>query len=244
MTGDTLFSLRDVTLLARGGGGAASGVARTILRGVTLDIPPGRYAMIGKEADRSALIDLLISRRHPVIGSIARQTRLSFPLGRIGAFTMPVKGVDLVRFFSRIYGLDAAAVVDELRIILPWPKVLATRLDRSAHTERNALSVALGAMLSVDTLLVDGILADPQFPPEFVAFLAERIAQHCSERNLLISSRQHAIVSALATRTLLIEDGTLSIVDGVLPPHVEAVRAKVGEAVEEEEDDLQDDLLM
>lgn len=219
------------------------GKKRPILQEVTFKLPTGAYALLGDPIDRMAFIDLIVGRRHAASGEMNIYTRMSYPIGRIIYFSPPVNGGDYVRFLSQLYNFDENEVLATLQDILPWPNVLAHRLDDTRNYERLALSLGVATFIDVDTYIIDGNIIDPSFPVEFVRFVAERFAARTANRNILISTRQHQVACSVAVDSLLIENGQLVIENGVDARKVKATHLAVASAPAEERYDDDDSII-
>ena len=187
----------------------------TVLRDASLDLPEGRYALAGADADCGAVVDLLLRRRDPARGRVGIFTTLSYPIGSVAAFSVPVAGRDMVQFLGRLHRFDADAALSRLASILPAPEILEARLDRASVPDRLALSAALGAMVDVETYVIAGNLVDQRFPDAFIAYLAEAYAEALNGRSVLVAARQAEVAASLADQTLLVANGTLTIRRGV-----------------------------
>ncbi len=219
------------------------GKKRPILQDVTFKLPTGAYALLGDPIDRMAFIDLIIGRRHAAAGKMNIYTRMSYPIGRIVHFSPPVIGGDYVRFLSQLYNFVENDALATMRDVLPWPNVLAHRLDDTRNHERLALSLGVATFIDVDTYIIDGNIIDPFFPVEFVRFVAERFAARTADRNILISTRQYQVACSVAVDSLIIENGQLMIEEGVDAGKVKATHLAVASAPAEERDDDDDGII-
>jgi len=217
----------------------AGDVKRPILQDVDFALPAGAYAVLGDPVDRMALIDLLVGRRYAASGQLRLHTRISYPIGRVVFFSAPVTGADFVRFLSRLYHFDEHEALTLLRDVLPWPSILAHRLDDTRNQERLSLSLAVATFVEVETYIFDGNVVDPAFPIGFVRFLAEQLAARTTNRNIILSTRQYQVACSVATDSLVIEKGKLFIKEGVDPHEVKATALATASGAGEErpEDD-------
>ena len=233
-----MLSFQNVTLLDKGRAIPGTTRPHAVLEGATLDVPWGAFAVVGEERDRSALIDLIVRRREASKGRLRRAGRFSFPIGRLGPFSLPVQGSDAVRHICRLYDMSERDTLVRLKEILPFPDILEQRLDAAPIPYRSALSLAVGTLLDVDVLVLDGNPADPLFPPAFLDLLAEALLDAVARDGLLIASRQHEVVAALVSQSLLIETGSLDIIEGVPAPRGTPLAEQTAVEAEFEDSDL------
>jgi ABC-type polysaccharide/polyol phosphate transport system ATPase subunit len=191
---------------------------RLVLDDANLEIPTGRYMVVGSEADRRCFIDLLTGRRDPMDGRVLRSGVCSYPIGRVGPFSVPVTGYDMLEFLAVAYNFDAREAADQLEALLPWPAVLETRLDRASAPQRIALSIATAEFIDVDILLFDGSLLHPEFPEAFLGHVARLLPSLLGGRLTLLSSRQFRLLQPLAEKSIVIHAGRAQIVDGIVNP--------------------------
>jgi capsular polysaccharide transport system ATP-binding protein len=214
MTEHPHIQFDDVTLVENVAPVGRAPRRRTVLRGVSLDIPIGRYVVTGDEADRRCVIDLLVGRRIAHRGRVRIQGRCSYAIGRTGPFAVPARGRDVVAFMANVYGFDAALALERLTETLPWPEILNTRLDKSEPAARLALSILLAEFIDADIVVVDGALAHPQFPEVFLQEIGALLVRILPGRLAILSSRQMNVMRPLASATLKIEAHTLTLVEG------------------------------
>lgn len=238
-----IFELSGLTLTDREKKKARTigGRKRVVLGDVTMSLPAGRYAVLGDPNDRAAFIDLLMRRRYPAKGRLNVYTTLSYPIGRVRLFTIPVRGADAVRFFAKLYSFDEEEALAVLAEVLPQPRILSQRLDDAQNFERLSLSLGIATFLDVETYVFDGNVGDPQFPLGFMRFVAENLAIRTARRNIIVSTRQPQIACSLAVDSLVIERGNLFIVEGVDPSKVKTAPAATEPEQEEERDDEEAD---
>jgi capsular polysaccharide transport system ATP-binding protein len=210
------IDLQRVVMFESGATVGRSARRRLVIDDVTLSIPRERYIMVGDEADRRCIIDMITGRREPLHGRISRRGRCSYPIGRTAPFAAPVTGGDMVHFMAGVYHFDAKQALDRLRTVLPWRSVLDTRLDRASAAQRLALSIAMAEFLTTDIVLLDGVLTNPDFPDTFLIHIGDMLPRQMAGRLVIMSSRQTNILQPLATRSLIISGGKLSISDQIV----------------------------
>lgn len=191
---------------------------RTVLSGASVDIVAGRYILTGEENDRRCLVDLIVGRRDPLLGSIRREGRCSYPVGRTGPFAIPVRGAEIVNFMGELYRFDASHALRELHSVLPWPNILGTRLDQAEAHQRLALSIAMARFIDVDILVIDGALAHPAFPERFLRYVGALLSEHVAGRLVLFSSRQFNVARAFAELSINVENGKVFVSNEIMAP--------------------------
>ncbi len=238
-----IFDLAGLTLTDREKKKARviGGRKRIVLSDVTMSLPAGRYAVLGDPNDRTAFIDLLMRRRYAADGRLNVHTTLSYPIGRVRLFTIPVHGADAVRFLAKLYSFDEEEALAVLAEVLPRPSILSQRLDDAQNFERLSLSLGIATFLDVETYVFDGNVGDPTFPLGFMRFVAENLAIRTARRNIIVATRQPQIACSLAVDSLVIERGNLSIVEGVDPAKVKTGPATAEPEPQEERDDEEAD---
>lgn len=212
------ISLRGVHLVERVSPVGRSSRRRIVLSGASVDITADRYILTGEEKDRRCLVDLIVGRRDPALGSITRQGRCSYPVGRTSAFAIPVRGAEIVNFMGELYRFDASHALRELHDILPWPNILETRLDKAQGHQLLALSIAMARFIDVDILVIDGALAHPAFPERFLRYIGGLLSENVAGRLVLFSSRQFNVARAFANVSVNIANGKLFISKEIVGP--------------------------
>src|SRR4051812_30962794 len=87
---------------------------RAVLADVSLRIPSNRrIAVLSPSAkDKRIFMKLLAGIEFPTSGTIVRNARVSFPVGKIGGFSRDLSVRGNVAHVARLYGADVDEVVD------------------------------------------------------------------------------------------------------------------------------------
>lgn len=134
-----------------------------VLKGVNLSIPPRcNVALIGANgAGKSTLLRLIGGIDTPDRGEIARDSRLSWPLGLSGGFQGSLSGRQNAKFVCRIHGHEDD-IRDRLRFIHEFSE-LGNAFDDPIKTYSTGMRARLGFALSLafdfDVYLVDEVTA-------------------------------------------------------------------------------------
>jgi len=188
---------------------------RAVLADATQHLPCDRYMICGAEQDRRCLIDLFTGRREQAAGRLMRVGRVSYPIGRIAPFSLPIRGREFVRFLGEMYDFSAAAAIHELEACLPDAQILSTRMDRSDPRDRLAMSIAVAPFLAADIVLIDGALAHPSFPDEFVRHIHRVLEEIVPGRLLLVSTRQFQALRPIVRKGLHVRNGQIWVSDDI-----------------------------
>ncbi len=182
----------------------AFGRRHYVFRDLNLTFPKGRnIGVIGPNGSgKSTLLRLIAGAEEPDKGYIARDIRLSWPLGFAGAFNMGLSGVANARFFARLYGKNPNEVVEftaefsELADFLQWPvRAYSTGM-------RAKFAFALSMAIDFECLLIDEILGvgDAAFRAKCAAALAERQ----SRCNIILVSHNLKDVLRMCDRVVIL----------------------------------------
>ena len=100
-------------------GGSHAG-RREVLADVSLRIPSNRrIAVLGpSETGKRIFIKLLAGIEFPTSGTIVRNARVSFPVGKIGGFSRDMSIRGNVAHVARLYGADVDEVVDFVKKVM------------------------------------------------------------------------------------------------------------------------------
>jgi capsular polysaccharide transport system ATP-binding protein len=173
------------------------------LQSANIDIPKGRYALVCKHANEQlALVDLLCGKRQPSSGNILFNGERSFPIGRVGPFSVPVAGVSMIRHLSVAYDVDyqeARQLFDYL--LLDDRKLINQRMSTWPGTARVRFSLIAGLLRPFSIYIFDGALQQAN-ARSFMQLWVPLFAARCRDATLLISSRQIHILKEIADNVL------------------------------------------
>lgn len=191
------------------------GPRRARLSDVSVDILPGRTAVIGPSgAGKTSLLNLLVAFERPASGRIETSSR---PTTRLPLFWSPADG-----------GLwPGVSPADHIRLVMPGPRdasavdhwlqrfdldnAAARRVEELSAGERSRLSMARALAADAEVLVLDEPLV--HVDPGRLARFWSVVRETCDSRGTsLIFSSHHADVYAKhAQRMVRMEDGRASV---------------------------------
>jgi capsular polysaccharide transport system ATP-binding protein len=185
-----------------------------LLDRASIDIPVGRYALLtAAPLVRRPLVDLLCGARSPHGGSIVRDVRTSWAIGRTSLARGQMVGSDLLGMFCRIYDLDRCQSETFLREMVDDKSLFEMRAEEWSPVVRAEFAQALALLPRFDAYITDGnvLFSSGRFGILWRQLFEQRIAG----RTLIISSLHPANFFAFCDKALIVDGGTLSIVDAL-----------------------------
>lgn len=199
-----MLEMNDVTKLYKTRSGS-----RAVLRNTNLLVAPGeKVGILGRNgAGKSTLIRLLSGAESPTYGRIHHGMSVSWPLAFGGAFQGGLTGFDNIRFVSRVYGVDAKAVLDFVEDFAELGAYLREPVMRYSSGMRARLAFALSMAIDFDCLLIDEIVAvgDKRFHDKCHAELFEKR----KNKSWIIVSHDPAYIKEHCQRASVLSGGTL-----------------------------------
>jgi len=188
---------------------------RTVLDRVNLRIAPGeKLGILGRNgAGKSTLIRLISGAESVSTGRIHRGMTVSWPLAFSGAFQGALTGMDNLRFVCRIYGIDIANAIPQVREF----SELGDYLDEPVKNYSSGMMARLGFALSMavefDCFLIDEVIAvgDSRFHEKCNIELFEKRR----DRAMIIVSHQPENIVNHCDRAAVLHNGCLRSFDDV-----------------------------
>lgn len=189
------------------------GGRKTVLAGLTLDLPTGaQVAVIGRNgAGKSTFLRMVSGVVRPDKGEITRQGRVSWPMGFSGGVHPALTGRQNARFIARIYGVDTddlVAGVEDFAELGPFFDAPVAAYS-SGMRARLALGISLAA--SFDCYLVDEITAvgDASFRKKAHAAITGKLR----DAQLFMVSHSEATLREYCNAALLLDEGNATYFD-------------------------------
>jgi capsular polysaccharide transport system ATP-binding protein len=136
------------------------GARRRVLTDLTLTLPHRNIGVLGRNgAGKSTLLQLISGITDPDRGRIRRGIRVSWPIGFRGSFHGQLTGVENIRFVARVYGVDEAAVIEQVAAFADLGPFLHEPVRTYSSGMSARLAFGLSLALKFDTYLVDELLS-------------------------------------------------------------------------------------
>lgn len=183
-----------------------------VLDNVTLEVPPGRYALLVDRMDvRRIAVNLLCGARLPKYGAILRSGKCSWPIGRMSLFRNTLTGRDVMTLICRIHGLPLDATEDLLTSMVGYPDLADERISKWPGQQRSDFSFALGLLPPFETYVFDRQLPLPNQP--FGALWWELFERRVGDHLAVISSVNRIQLLSCCNRALIFAEREIWIDD-------------------------------
>jgi capsular polysaccharide transport system ATP-binding protein len=183
-----------------------------VLDDATLDVPPGRYALLVDRHDvRRIAVNLLCGARRPKHGDILRLGKCSWPIGRMSLFRNSLTGRDVLTLICRIHGLPLDASESFVTGIVGYPDLANQRISEWPPQQRSDFSFALGLLPAFDIYVFDRQL--PLANQPFGALWWELFERRVGDRLAIISSVNRIQLLSCCNRALIFAEREIWIDD-------------------------------
>jgi len=189
--------------------------SRSILRGASFTFEAGHnVGVLGANgAGKSTLIRLIAGAEPPDRGMVRRRGRVSFPLGFSGTFHPQLSGRQNAVFIARVYGEDAARVVDFVADFAELGPYFDMPLQ--TYSSGMAAKLAFGVSLAIDfdVYLIDEVteVGDARFRRKCADLFRERVVR---SDIIMVSHNSHTI-RRYCDRAAILSDGELVFYDSI-----------------------------
>lgn len=156
MSLSAIVSLHDVTKTMRSGA-----IGKTVLGGVTIDIPRGRrIALLGRNgAGKTSLLNLISGNLRPDRGRILVGGSVSWPIGIQSGLHPDLTGAQNARFVARVYGIDEREFVDFTGGFSELGPHFNAPIRSYSTGMRARLAFAMSMAIRFDLFLLDEVFA-------------------------------------------------------------------------------------
>jgi capsular polysaccharide transport system ATP-binding protein len=181
-------------------------VPKVVLRPTTAALPADRrVALLGqKRAGKTVLLRMLAGIEAPDQGEVFAPLQLSPLVNSGGLFHPQLTGIENIRHFARMFGIDADRLTLAVDAFCGIGTLLSQPVKSQDANHRKAMEAAVTAVLPFDCYLVDDM---QQFAPE----MAERYFDAASQRQagVIFATSNPRLARQFAEFVVVIRDGTL-----------------------------------
>lgn len=164
-------------------------------------------------AGKSTLLRIISGVEKPDSGRVSLSSRVSWPLGFAGGFSVSLSGEENCRFVARIYGESVDRVVVSARDFAELGDYFYMPVRTYSSGMRARLAFGLSMAVDFDVYLVDEVTAvgDKQFQEKCRRAFAAR-----QERSsVIIVSHSMSVIRSYCRRCAVLSHGHLRIFDSV-----------------------------
>lgn len=179
---------------------------------VTLDIPPGRYALLSHNPFLARhAIDLFSSVRPPARGEVIVQGIPSWAIGRAAFIRGKVTGLEAVALVSRIYALDQNMCFAIMKEMMTNPSLLHERIEHWPTAMRHEFGHAVALLPSFDIYFVDGAL--PFGRTRYYDLWRSMFEERRKGSSLILSTTRANEAREYCDQAIVLDRGTVEIHD-------------------------------
>lgn len=188
---------------------AAGGASRTVLNGVTIDVPRGRrVALLGRNgAGKTSLLNLIAGNLRPDRGRVSVEGSVSWPIGIQSGLHGDLTGAQNARFVARIYGIDVRSFLDFVADFAGLGDHFSAPVRSYSSGMRARLAFAMSMGIRFDLFLIDEITAVGDAP--FRQKCEDSLQQALSGASAIFVSHSLPSVRAICDAALVLEEGSL-----------------------------------
>lgn len=155
------------------------GIRKRVIDRLSFTFPGDRnVAIIGSNgAGKSTLLRMLAGAEEPDEGDIVRNVRVSWPLGFAGGFNGSMTGIENIRFVARVYGVDAATVINYVQDFSELGQSLRLPIKTYSSGMKARLAFGMSMAVDFDCYLIDELTAvgDQTFKKKSQAVFREKL---------------------------------------------------------------------
>ena len=181
----------------------------TVFDDVNLKVRKGeKVGILGQNgAGKSTLIRLISGSELPTHGTIDRTMSVSWPLALSSAFQGSLTGIDNIHFISRIYDVDATAIIPYVENFSELGYYLREPVKTYSSGMRARLAFALSMAVEFDCFLIDEVIAvgDARFHDR----CANELFEKRQNRAMVIVSHEPHYIREHCDRACVLQDGRL-----------------------------------
>jgi capsular polysaccharide transport system ATP-binding protein len=182
---------------------------RIVLDRVSRDFPPGvNVGILGRNgAGKSTLLRIIGGSELPDAGSVARNARVSWPIGFSGGFNHKISGRENLHFICRLYNEDYKKVCAFVEAFAELGEYMDMPVFTYSSGMRAKLAFGISMAFNFDYYLIDEVMAvgDGAFRKKSQTYFEER-RKHAT---LVVVSHSMSTVNALCDALLVLHQGTL-----------------------------------
>lgn len=133
---------------------------KTILNGVTANLPWRNTAILGRNgAGKSTFLRLISGIEEPDSGIVKRTKSFSWPIGFRGSFHPMLSGIENVRFVARLYGQNTEEMVEKVQDFAELGQFFYEPVRSYSSGMGARLAFGLSMAIKFEVFLVDEVMA-------------------------------------------------------------------------------------
>ena len=189
------------------------GEHREVLRDASITFRPGiNMGILGLNGQgKSTLIRLISGSERPDSGTIARNSRVSWPIGFSGGFNGSLTGRENLRFTSRIYGVNIQEVTEFVEDFTELGPYMDMPVKTYSSGMRSKLAFGLSMSIGFDFYLIDEAwsVGDASFRAKAEKLFEARKA----DATLVVVSHSVATIRKNCDSAAVLHNGLLTVYD-------------------------------
>jgi capsular polysaccharide transport system ATP-binding protein len=217
-----MIILQDVTLA----GTTLRRKHKPVLSSVDLAIPSDRrIALLGpSEQDKKKLLNLLCGATLPTHGHVARNARVSFPVGYTGGISGDHSVRLNVAHVARLYGADADSVLNFVQQIEGLGKVFDKKFSALPKSTRRKFAYIIAYSIPFDVYLLE---SEPQRVPNDCREISYALFQaRMRTAGMVISTRDPQFAREFCEVGLVLKQGRLRLYSDIESAIANSKRSK------------------
>jgi capsular polysaccharide transport system ATP-binding protein len=188
---------------------------RVVLDDANAVFPTGHnFGILGANGSgKSTLIRLIAGTEIPDRGRVARDARVSFPLGFGGTFHGALSGRENVAFVARLYGADRRAAIQYVEDFAELGEYFRMPFNTYSAGMRARLAFATCLAIDFDIYLIDEVteIGDQRFRKKCAAAFRERIERS----DIILVTHNPQTIRQYCDRGAVLAGGQLRLYDDV-----------------------------
>ena len=191
------------------------GGRQVVLEGVSAVFPSGHnFGILGANGSgKSTLVRLMAGTEMPDRGRIAREGRISFPLGFGGTFHGALSGRENVGFLARLYGAEGRAAIRWVEDFAELGDYFRMPVETYSAGMRARLAFAACLAIDFDVYLIDEVteIGDERFRRK----CAEAFRARMARSDIVLVTHNPETIRRYCDRGAVLAAGRLALYDDI-----------------------------